>query len=292
MGFRTILPSDLDPIGTNALLCGGVGPRPIALASTVSPEGVRNLAPFSFFNAFGSNPPTVAFAPNRRGRDGTLKHTYRNAVATGEFVIAAVTYAMVQQVNVASAEYPDGVDEFPKAGLTPRPGRLVRAALVEESPFQMECVLRQRLELGGGPGSGLLLVGEVVAFHVREECFQDGILHPELLDLVGRNGGAYYTRASGAALFRIDKPVGRPIGYDGLPAALLSSRILCGNTLGRLANCDQLPDLSRPAPRDTDPAEPEALEKAIQLAVLGENLEEAWRLVALRLKAGEGDPSR
>ena len=79
MSRRTILPAELSPIETNALLCGGVAPRPIALASTISLEGVRNLAPFSFFNAFGSNPPTVAFAPNRRGWDGTVKHTYPRA---------------------------------------------------------------------------------------------------------------------------------------------------------------------------------------------------------------------
>ena len=98
MSHRTILPADLGPIETNALLCGGVGPRPIALASTISADGLRNLSPFSFFNAFGSNPPMVAFAPNRRGRDGTVKHTYLNAVATGEFVIAAVSFAMLQQM--------------------------------------------------------------------------------------------------------------------------------------------------------------------------------------------------
>ena len=281
MSFRTILPAELDPVQTNALLCGGVGPRPIALASTVSPQGVRNLAPFSFFNAFGSNPPMLAFAPNRRGRDGTVKHTYLNAVATSEFVIAAVTYAMVQQMNVASADFAEGVDEFVKSGLTPLPARLVKAALVGESPFQMECRLRQVLELGAGAGSGLLLVGEVVAFHAREACFQGGSLHPESLDLVGRNGGAFYTRASGAALFQIDKPVGQPIGYDALPGVLKASRILSGNDLGRLANCAALPDLQQATRRDEDPRDPEGLERAIQVAVLGEKLDEAWRLVGL-----------
>ncbi|HEX7552674.1 MAG TPA: flavin reductase family protein, partial [Geothrix sp.] len=181
MSHRTLLPADLSPIETNALLCGGVAPRPIALASTLSAEGVRNLSPFSFFNAFGSNPPTVAFAPNRRGRDGTVKHTYLNAVATGEFVIAAVSHAMLHQMNVASAEWPDGVDEFPKCGLTPLPARLVQPALVGESPFQLECRLQQVVELGQGPGSGLMLIGEVLAFHVREDCFVDGVLHPNAL---------------------------------------------------------------------------------------------------------------
>jgi len=285
MSFRTILPAELNPVETNALLCGGVGPRPIALASTVSAEGVRNLAPFSFFNAFGSNPPMVAFAPNRRGRDGTVKHSYLNAVATQEFVIAAVSHAMLQQMNLASAEYADGVDEFPKSGFTPLPARFVKAALVAESPFQVECRLHQVVELGEGPGSGLMLVGEVLAFHAREDCFRDGLLHPQLLDLVGRNGGAFYTRASGVALFEVAKPVGQPIGWEALPEVLKASRTLTGNDLGRLANTLSLPDLAAAEARPGDPTDAEGLERAIQGALLAEKLDEAWRLVGLRLRS-------
>ena len=280
VALRTLLPADLDPIRTVALLTGGVGPRPIALASTVSPQGVRNLAPFSFFNVFGANPPTVAFAPNRRGRDGTVKHTYLNATATGEFVIAAVSYAMVQQMNVASAEYPDGVDEFVKSGLTPLPALRVRPALVAEAPFQMECRLHQVLELGAGPGSGLMLVGEVLAFHGREDCWDGDLLDPGRLDLVGRNGGSWYTRASGAALFELAKPAGCPIGYDALPEPLRRSRILTGNDLGRLAHCAALPDLGQARRREGDPAPGPELERAIPGALERDDLAEAWRLAA------------
>jgi flavin reductase (DIM6/NTAB) family NADH-FMN oxidoreductase RutF len=249
----------------------------------VSADGVRNLAPFSFFNAFGSNPPMVAFAPNRRGRDGTVKHTYLNATATGEFVIAAVTFAMVQQMNVTSAEYPDGVDEFVKGGFTPLPALKVKPALVAESPFQMECRLHRTLELGTGPGAGLMLVGEVLAWHVREDCFQDGLLDPDRLDLVGRNGGSWYTRASGAALFQLPKPTGLPMGLDQLPEALRRSRILTGNDLGQLAHVAAPLELHAEARAD-DPVGPEALERGIQRAVREGALEEAWRLVGLRLK--------
>lgn len=284
MSVRTILPADLSPVETNALLCGGVAPRPIALASTVSADGVRNLSPFSFFNAFGSNPPTVAFAPNRRGRDGTVKHTYLNAVATGEFVIAAVSHAMLHPMNVASAEWPDGVDEFPKSGLTPAPGRIVKPALVAESPFQMECRMQQVVELGTGPGSGLMLIGEVLAFHVREDCFVDGILHPDALDLVGRNGGAFYTRASGPAVFQVPKPAGKPLGYDALPEALKRSRILTANDLGLLANSPALPDLAAMVRHPGDPEDPEELERALQAALAHGGLDEAWRLAGLRLR--------
>ena len=285
MSRRTILPADLNPIETNALLCGGVAPRPIALASTISPGGVRNLAPFSFFNAFGSNPPTVAFAPNRRGRDGTLKHTYLNAVATGEFVIAAVSHAMLHQMNVASAEWPDGVDEFPKSGLTPAPALLIKPALVEESPFQMECRLKQVVELGTGPGSGLLLLGEVLAFHVHEACFVNGLLHPDVLDLVGRNGGAFYTRASGGAVFQVPKPSGTPLGYDALPELLKRSHTLTGNDLGLLANSPGLPDLPAMVRKPSDPITPADLDQAIHRALGLGDVDEAWRLVGLRLKA-------
>jgi len=285
MSHRSILPSELDPIATNALLCGGVAPRPIALASTISAGGVRNLSPFSFFNAFGSNPPTVAFAPNRRGRDGTVKHTYLNAVATGEFVIAAVSHAMLQQINVASAEWPDGVDEFPKCGLTPVPAQVVEPALVGESPFQMECRLQQVVELGTGPGSGLMLIGEVLVFHVREDCFVDGILHPDALDLVGRNGGAFYTRASGPAILQVPKPSGKPLGFDALPEALKQSRILTGNDLGLLANSPAMPDLSAMIRQPGDPIAPAGLDHVIRRALAAGDMDEAWRLVGLRLQA-------
>jgi flavin reductase (DIM6/NTAB) family NADH-FMN oxidoreductase RutF len=284
MSMKTVLASDLNPIQTNAWLCAGVAPRPIAFASTVSAAGVRNLAPFSFFNAFGSNPPMLAFAPNRRGRDGSVKHTYLNAVAVGEFVIATVSHAMVQQMNVASAEYGDGVDEFLMSGFTPRPARFVKAALVAESPFQMECRLHQVIELGGGPGSGILILGEVLCFHVQEALMKGELPDPAKLDQVGRLGGAYYTRAFGEALFEVAKPHGQPIGWDALPDLLKRSHILTANDLGRLANSPALPDLDAAEGRPGDPTSAQSIEEAIHLALLREDLPESWRLVGLRLR--------
>jgi flavin reductase (DIM6/NTAB) family NADH-FMN oxidoreductase RutF len=213
-----------------------------------------------------------------------VKHTYLNAVATGEFVIAAVSHAMLHPMNVASAEWPDGVDEFPKSGLTPAPARIVKPALVAESPFQMECRLQQVVELGTGPGSGLMLIGEVLAFHVREDCFVEGILHPDALDLVGRNGGAFYTRASGAAVFQVPKPAGKPLGYDALPETLRTSRILTANDLGQLANSPGLPGLAAMVRRPGDPEGAEALERALQAALARNDSGEAWRLAGLRIQ--------
>jgi hypothetical protein len=191
---------------------------------------------------------------------------------------------MVQQMNIASAEYPEEVDEFVKSGLTPLPASRVRPPLVAESPFQMECRLERCLELGEGPGSGLMLVGEVLAFHVRESCRMDGALDPGRLDLVGRQGGGWYVRCSGPALFQRPKPEGRPMGYDALPAPLRASRVLTGNDLGLLAHVPAWPDLSAAQPRPGDPGDAPGLEQAAHAALEGGDLEEAWRLLGLRLR--------
>lgn len=236
-------PKDLSTRQAHWYLLGGVAPRPIALVSTLSADGTPNLSPFSFFNAFGANPPTVAFSPSRRGRDGTTKDTYKNLVQTRECVIQAVTHSIVEQVNLASTEYPSEFDEFVKSGLTPVKSDLVKPYRVQESPFQMECRLTQMVELGTGPGSGNLAICEVVKFHIAEDIVRDGIIVPDLIDLVGRNGGDYYTRASGHAVFALAKPLGTPgMGFDRLPEYILRSDILSANNLGQLAGAAAIPD--------------------------------------------------
>lgn len=237
-------PKDLPVPQVHKFLLGGVGPRPIALVSTVSPDGIVNLSPFSFFNAFGANPPVVAFSPARRGRTGTLKDTYNNLTSTGECVIQAVTYAMVHQVSLASTEYPSDVDEFTKSGLTPIPSDLVKPPRVNESPFQMECKLRQMIELGGEPSSGNLAICEVIKFHVAEDIIRDGIIQPDLIDLVGRQSANFYSRASGAAIFEVPKPGPQTgIGFDNLPGFIRESHILSANNLAQLAASETIPEL-------------------------------------------------
>lgn len=235
-------PKDLPVAEVHKLLLGGVGPRPIALASTISPEGIVNLSPFSFFNAFGANPPTVCFSPSRRVRDNTVKDTYNNLIATGECVIQSVTYAMVQQVSLASTEYESDVDEFVKSGLTPVPSDIVKPPRVKESPFQMECRLSQMVHLGDGPGSGNLAICEVLKFHVDDSIMENGIIHPQRIDLVARMSANFYSRAHGEAIFEVAKPIGRQgIGVDRLPDFIRTSDILTGNNLGQLGNCETLP---------------------------------------------------
>ncbi len=233
---------DLSPTDSLKLFLGGVGPRPIALVSTITKEGISNLSPFSFFNAFGSNPPIVAFCPARRGRDASLKDTYYNLMETKECVIQAVTFDMVEQVNLSSTEYERGVDEFVKSGLTPLDSVAVKPKRVKESPFQMECRLYDMIHLGEKKGSGNLALCEVLVFHVAEDVFKDGIIHPDLLDLVGRCGGEFYARASGSALFEVPKPLmTKGIGYDQLPEFMKRSHVFSANNLGRFGNIEKIP---------------------------------------------------
>ena len=224
------------------LLTSGVTPRPIALVATMSENNCPNLAPFSFFNTFGANPPTVAFSPSTRGRDGTRKDTYHNLVREKECTVQVVTYAMVEQVNLASTEYETGVDEFIKSGLTPIPSDLVKPPRVKESPFQMECVLEREVSLGDGKGSGNLMICRVLKFHVAEEVYGEKGIDPRRMDLVGRMGANYYTRASGNVVFEVAKPVQtKGMGYDLLPAHIKDSHVLSANNLAKLAGAEEVP---------------------------------------------------
>jgi len=223
-------------------LLSGVAPRPIALVATVDREGRHNLSPFSFFNAFGANPPVIVVSPSHRGKDGTPKHTFENIRDTEEFTVSAVSYAMVQQINLASADYPRGVDEFAKAGFTKLPSEVVAPPGVAESPFVMECRLLQYVDTGGNPGSGNLMIAEVLRFHVRESAFEGERIDPRRLDLVARMGYNWYCRANDDALFELPKPAHTGIGMDALPAHIRMNSVLTGNDLAILAGVETLPD--------------------------------------------------
>lgn len=225
-------------------LVGAVGPRPIALASTIDAEGRPNLSPFSFFNVFGANPPLAIFSPARRGRDNTTKHTFHNVQAVPEVVINVVNYSMVQQVSVASGEFPEGVNEFGKSGLTPLPSERVRPFRVKESPVHFECRVREVIETGSGGGAGNLVLCEIVLVHVSEEVLDaQGRIDQRRIDLVGRMGGAFYCRAHGDALFELAQPNKEyGAGADALPPSVRNSTVLTGNDLGQLASLRAVPD--------------------------------------------------
>ncbi len=239
----------IDPkeIKTNVFhsyMLSAIAPRPIAFASTVDKDGHPNLAPFSFFNAFGSNPPVVVFSPARRVRDNTIKHTLENIYETKEVVINVVNFAMVRQASLASSEYPKGVNEFIKAGFTPVPSHIVKPFRVKESPVQMECKVLEVKETGKMGGAANLIICEILLMHIDEAVLTpDSKIDPNKIDLVARMGSDLYCRASGSALFEVSKPLSIPgIGIDNLPESIRQSHILSGNNLGQLGNISVLPN--------------------------------------------------
>lgn len=238
----TLDPKQLSPVQIQAYLQGAVAPRPIAFASTLDINGVPNLSPFSFFNIFSANPPVLVFSPARRVRDNTIKHTLINCEATREVVINLVNYEMVQQMSLASTEYPQGVNEFQKSGLTPLPSHNVKPYRVAESPVQLECKVTDILALGQEGGAGNLIICEVVKFHINEAVLDaKGLIDPEKIDLVARLGGNWYSRAK-EGLFEVEKPLATlGIGVDAIPQFVKDSVVFDGNDLGKLGNIEALP---------------------------------------------------
>ena len=242
--MKSFYPEKL-PVGkTFGLLLGAIGPRPIAFASTIDENGRPNLAPFSFFNVFSANPPVLIFSPARRGRDNTTKHTYENLKKVPEVVINVVNHDIVEQMSLASTEYAEGVNEFVKAGFTEEPSEKIKPSRVKESPVQIECKVTEIKELGKDGGAGNLIISEVVAIHVREDLLDEKeAIDQTKIDLVGRMGGNWYTRAHGDALFEVAKPLTTlGIGVDAIPKDIRNSSILTGNDLGKLGNVEELPN--------------------------------------------------
>ncbi|MCF8276586.1 MAG: flavin reductase family protein [Flavobacteriales bacterium] len=244
--MRSYTPMEMETPQLHGLLLSAIAPRPIAFVSTVDKDGKPNLAPFSFFNVFSANPPIAIFSPARRVQGNTTKHTLDNVEATNECVINVVSYDILHQMNLASCEFEDGVNEFEKAGLTGIASDVVKALRVKEAPVQLECKVREVIHLGENGGAGNLVVSEVVRIHVSENVFgEDGNIDPQKLDLVARMGQNWYCRAHGDAVFEVAKP-GRIVGmgFDGLPLNIRHSSVLTGNDLGQLAMASALPPSS------------------------------------------------
>ncbi len=195
-------PGDYESRQVYKLMAGIIVPRPVALVSTVDSRGVRNLAPFSFFSGVGSNPPTLLFCPVVRSRSGAnvddqpdfRKDTLRNVEETGEFVVNVVSDAIAAAANAAAAEVPPDVDEFALSGLTPQDSEVVLPPRVAESPAQMECKLLQVIYTSREPGGGVIVLGEIVRFHVRRSLLEDFRVDPAGLDAVGRMAGNTWAR--------------------------------------------------------------------------------------------------
>ncbi len=244
MEMRVIEPGAIPRFDFHQFIVGSIAPRPIAFVSTVDTDGVPNLAPYSFFNAFSSNPPILVFSSNRRIVDNTTKDTLSNVIETKEVVINAVNYRIVHQMAVASVQFPKGVDEFVKSGLTPIPSDLVKPFRVKESPIQIECKVKDIITLGKEGGAGHLVICEVLRMHIAEAIIdKNGRIDPHKADLMGRLGRAYYVRASGDAIYTIPQAVEKlVIGFDNLPEGIRHSTVFTGNNLGRLAGIQSVPE--------------------------------------------------
>ena len=238
----TIDPKEIAPAKLQGYLQGAIAPRPIAFASTIDENGTPNLSPFSFFNVFSSNPPILVFSPARRVRNNTVKHTLINSENTREVVINIVNYDIVQQMSLSSTEYPDGVNEFEKAGLTMVKSDLVKPFRVAESPVQFECKVNDVIALGDQGGAGNLVICEVVKIHINEAVLdENGAIDQQKVDLVARCGGNWYSRAN-QGLFEVEKPLSTlGIGVDNIPDFIKESTIFNGNDLGKLGNIETIP---------------------------------------------------
>ncbi|HMR90682.1 MAG TPA: flavin reductase family protein [Chitinophagaceae bacterium] len=269
-----------------------IAPRPVCFASTINKAGEVNLSPFSFFNLFSSNPPIVIFSPARRVRNNTIKHTLQNVQEIPEVVINIVSYDMVQQTSLASCEYPQGINEFIKAGFTAEPATLVAPPMVKESPVKLECTVTEIKPLGTEGGAGNLVICEVLRMHIADDLLdENNKMDQRKLSLIARLGGDWYCRVSPDNLFTVTKPNTKlGTGIDALPDAIRNSRLLTGNHLGMLANVEEVPAVN-PAFYDDHLKQivqyysltPEEMEKELHryaAKLLDEGrLEDAWQVL-------------
>lgn len=189
-------PSGADPASIYKLMTGVIVPRPIAFVSSVSADGILNLAPFSFFTGCSGNPPAVCFCPMVRGSDGLRKDTIGNIEKTKEFVVNVVSEDFAQQMNVCSTEFPPEIDEFAMSGLTPIPSDLVKPPRLAESRINLECRLIQIVEISPKALGGSIVIGEVLRFHIQGDLFDDFKIDPDKLRPIARMGGPTYARTT------------------------------------------------------------------------------------------------
>lgn len=239
--YKTIEIKDVKLKEIYNLMISGISPRPIAFVASKDSNGNDNLAPFSYFNAFGSNPPIIGFSPANSGRTGKQKDTLLNIKETKEFTVSIVDYNMVEQTSLSSCEYDRSIDEFVKGGFLKKESSLISPPGVSDSPFIMECKLYNILELGGKPGSGNLILGEIVCFHLRENILNNNNeIDPYKLDPIARLGYNFYSRSS-KGLFEVFKPKHNGVGFDELPLMIRESEKLNGNQLAKLAGVKNIP---------------------------------------------------
>ena len=179
------------------LMIGSIVPRPIAFVSTKSTNGILNLAPFSYFNGVCSKPPTIMFAPARRGYDGLTKDTLNNIRSTKEFVVNLVSEEIVEPMVECATDYDKEIDEFKISNLTPIDSDKISSPRVKESKVSYECELNTIVEIGKAePGAGFVVIGTIVMFHIQDDVYNDGRIDLKALNPIGRLAGNSYTRVS------------------------------------------------------------------------------------------------
>ena len=283
--FQQFDPNKLELREKHQLLLSSVAPRPIGFTGSKSKDGHINLAPFSYHNAFSSNPPMVGISPAFSGRTGKTKNTLTNILDTKEFTLSVVTHDMVEQMNICAAEYPKEVDEFEKSGLTKYPCKIVSTPGVEESPLIMECKFTQHVQFSDKPAGGNLLLGEIVYFHTREDVFEkSGKIDPAKVDQVARMGYDWYSRAN-QGLFELPAPQFIPIGVDSLPQVVRKHPAFSGKLLARLACVESIPNENISAEikeKYSQLSTDELFQTCVEL--LEQNkIDEAWKIVNMFL---------
>jgi flavin reductase (DIM6/NTAB) family NADH-FMN oxidoreductase RutF len=202
--FQTLDPDSITTREMYQHMISFITPRPIAWVSTISQEGVTNLAPFSFFQGVCAKPPTVLFCPVN-DREGRPKDTLRNVQATGEFVVNIVNFANAEAMNNTSAPLPYGVSEFEKFSIPSTPSVKVKPPRVAMAPVALECVLHQIVHVGQGALAGNIVIGRIVLAHIADNVRgADGFCDPAKLDTIARLGGDGYARTT--ERFTVSRP--------------------------------------------------------------------------------------
>jgi len=271
----TFDPSQIPFQETHRLLLGGIAPRPIAFVGSMDKEGRPNLSPFSFFNAFGVNPPVICFSPAFAGKTGKAKDTLLNILETKECTVSIITYDMVRQASLASAPFDRGVDEFVKAGFTKLPSKKVKPFGVSESPFIMEAKLLKHIDFGAKPGSANMLICEVLLIQVREDILNEkGSIDPRQIDQVARMGGSWYTRAA-HGLFELPQPSQVIPGFDLLSDEIRTSPYLSGHDIAKLLDAGEIPSL----PKSTDASTLQDRHMRAKELIENDDIDEAWKVL-------------
>ncbi len=204
----TINPKEESTKSLHHYLLSSIGPRPIALASTIDKNGCPNLSPFSYFNIFSSNPPVLIFSPARRVRDNTTKDTLENAKQVKEVVINVVTYDIVEKMHITSLDYEKNIDEFVQASFTHLKSDLIKPFRVKESPVQFECKINEIISLGKNGGAGNLIICEIILIHIDKKILdEEKNIDPKKINLIGRLGFDWYIKSDPNALFEIKKKI-------------------------------------------------------------------------------------